>query len=434
MEIVRVGFRTLRSLYDVACDLDHFTVITGPNGSGKTNLVSAINLVGEIYRHGLEIAVSRAGGYDNLAHRRSRRATRPISIEVVAKLTAGEFGFTETESRGTTVPRDMEFEISHSFSFKTSSQSVLADYAVVEETITITNEDRLWLIVFRDGQGRVSYDYSPPSRFRRDEAVSRMFRPFSSDRAIKNIVERETPSSSLIFDAPLYLSGILRIFISRLARMRIFQISPSSVRAPGVATPNSELERYGENLPGASVWMKQKDPRAWAQVENLMRSIFPALESIDIAYTEDRRLVLQFKERDVQRNWSSSDLSDGTMQALALFVALYDRRTPLLVIEEPENSVHPWILRQFIDLCREAPKQIVLTTHSPVLLDYVSPNCIRLMTIGSGRSSLRRLLDYAPQVRDLIKEGEMTAFDVYDSGLIPDAMPLGFGPSTDEDE
>src|SRR4051812_17886352 len=88
MEVTRVHFEAFKSLYDVTCDLDHFTVITGSNGSGKSNLVDALNFLGEVYADGLEFAVSRAGGYDNIAHRRTRRAKRNISLEVEVRLDA----------------------------------------------------------------------------------------------------------------------------------------------------------------------------------------------------------------------------------------------------------------------------------------------------------------------------------------------------------
>jgi predicted ATP-binding protein involved in virulence len=112
-----------------------------------------------------------------------------------------------------------------------------------------------------------------------------------------------------------------------------------------------------------------------------------------------------------------------------MFTALYDRRSPMLVVEEPENSVHPWILRQFIDFCRDAPdKQILLTSHSPVLLNYVDPGIVRLIALSDGKSEVFRLIDMSPELGAAIISGGLSLFDFYDSGVLPQAVPRGLAP------
>ncbi len=223
-----------------------------------------------------------------------------------------------------------------------------------------------------------------------------------------------------------------------LAGTRVFQLSPYQCRGSGVSTPNAVLERHGENLPGAADHLRRNDRDGWRQVQSAMRTILPALVSIDIVHTEDRRLALQLREHGVGRAWNTGEVSDGTIQTLALLIALYDRRNPLLVIEEPENSVHPWILRTFLDLAKAAPgKQIVMTTHSPVLLNYVDPEIVRLVRMRNGRSEVSRLLSVSPDLRPLILAGELDLFDAYDSGVLVEAVPRGLAPSVgsqDEDE
>jgi len=194
-----------------------------------------------------------------------------------------------------------------------------------------------------------------------------------------------------------------------------------------VPSPNASLQRHGENLPAAADHLRRNDEEAWDLVETAMRLILPNLQAIDVRHTEDRRIAIHFRERGVSKAWHANEVSDGTIQALALFVALYDRRAPTLVVEEPENSVHFWILRQFVDLCRSLPaKQIVVTTHSPVLLNYVEPTRVRLMSIHEGRSHIRPLLEIAPQLRDVVLNGELSLFDAYDSGVVAEALPRGF--------
>jgi len=256
-----------------------------------------------------------------------------------------------------------------------------------------------------------------------------MTEPFGDSNFDRFIRERPFPRTSLVTEAMSY-SGASGTVIRAIGKTRLFQLSPYQCRTAGVPTPNAALERHGENLPGAADHLRRNAPDSWHRVQSAMRSIMPGLQGIAIAYTEDRRLALQFRESGIGRPWTTGEVSDGTIQALALFIALYDERNPLLVIEEPENSVHPWILRQFLDLCAEEKrKQIIVTTHSPVVLNYVDPASVRLMHMSEGRSQISPLLDLSPEVRDLVLSGEITLFDAYDSGVLQQAVPRGFAPN-----
>jgi len=68
----------------------------------------------------------------------------------------------------------------------------------------------------------------------------------------------------------------------------------------------------------------------------------------------------------------SSNISDGTLRIMAMASVLYGGFS-LVVLEEPENCVHPHLLGTLMDLARRAPSQVVMTTHSPYLLDHARP-------------------------------------------------------------
>jgi predicted ATPase len=157
-----------------------------------------------------------------------------------------------------------------------------------------------------------------------------------------------------------------------------------------------------------------------------MRNIIPGLSEVRTGFTHDRRLTLQFVEAGVGRPWTSEEVSDGTIQSLALFTVLHDPRAPLVFIEEPENSVHPWIVRAFVDACRNTKKEVVVTTHSPALIDYLKPDEITLVWRDAGRTELRRLVDLDPQAQELWAKGEASPFEILDSGWIRQGVPEGF--------
>lgn len=431
MQVTEVRFEAFKSLYDVTCSLDRFTVVTGPNGAGKSNLVDGLNFLGEVYGDGLEFAVGRSGGYDNIAHRRTRRAKRPVAISVKVRVSAADlrefpsrYPWLSVADEEEALADDYCLIYSHSFTLGTSSQALVSDFKVLTDHFEVSDSGGRMLLRAKRGQeGRIEV-----SRFKRrlPKLVRELLDPFTDTRFAAFLTERPQKPTQLLTDQFGY-AGLFSEIQRALGGTRVFQLSPYQCRTSGVPTPNAVLERHGENLPGAADHLVRNDRAAWAQVENAMRDIMPALEEIEIAYTEDRRLALQFRERGVGRPWNTNEVSDGTMQSMALFIALFDNRHPLLVIEEPENSVHPWILRRIVDLCQSenSPKQIIMTTHSPVLLDYVRPEVVRLMSIKNGRSTISRLIDVSVDLREQILEGSLGIFDVYDSGAIDSAVPRG---------
>ena len=66
------------------------TVITGPNGAGKSNLVEALTFLSECLAYDLEIAVARAGGYENIAFRGVDKNPEPVGCSFDAEFTLSE--------------------------------------------------------------------------------------------------------------------------------------------------------------------------------------------------------------------------------------------------------------------------------------------------------------------------------------------------------
>ena len=91
MRVERIHVEAFRSLYDVTVEPRALSVLVGANNAGKTNVVDAIQFLAEVTRHGLEAAVGRNGGYENIAYRRQRRTKRPVGFSVRARLDEERF-------------------------------------------------------------------------------------------------------------------------------------------------------------------------------------------------------------------------------------------------------------------------------------------------------------------------------------------------------
>jgi len=169
----------------------------------------------------------------------------------------------------------------------------------------------------------------------------------------------------------------------------------------------------------------RKNSTAWDQVMSVMRRVVPNLDDIRPGFTSDRRLALRFYEEGLSRPWSSEEISDGTLRSLALLATLFDPRSRLTLVEEPENSLHPWVIRQFVEACRQVrDKQVILTTHSPTLLDCLEPHEVVVVSREDGYTRLRRLSDLAPETVGLWRDGTAKLSEMLDAGLVPQAAPM----------
>lgn len=86
-------------------------------------------------------------------------------------------------------------------------------------------------------------------------------------------------------------------------------------------------------------------------------------------------------------------LSDGTLRALRLVVRLLDPATTVLLLEEPEASVHPGLLHRLLAEIEAytSDRQVVISTHSLAVVDWARPTDIRLVERNEGRTTVRPL-------------------------------------------
>lgn len=435
MRFTELGFEGFKSLKRVACKLDQVTVVTGPNGAGKSNLVEAFTLLSECFQFGLEFAVARAGGYENIAFRGVDKPPIPVGCAISAEFDISEISRSPRIYRGPTHYRRREpltIHMSYRFAIDHPPEADdPSDFQIVEEFLEFRDDRRSLFKVVREGGSAPRFRRASEIRDRK-HVLGEAFYPLSDDVVIQYAKSR-VDDTTLLVSVMDFGGSVVDLITRHLGQARFFQLTPQQCRQPGVSTPNARLDRYGENLPSVAEHLRKNNPESWSLIEGAMRTVLPQLESVGVEFTQDRRLALVFREHGLSRPWNANEVSDGTVQALALFVALFDQRSPILAVEEPENALHPWILRHFLDLCRtQAKKLILLTTHSPVVIDYTPPENLRIMWNRNGESQLSDVSTLNPDVIEMWKSGEVRSFDIYDSGLVREYLPEEYVTETVE--
>lgn len=437
MELQRLSVEAFRSLYEVTLAPSQFTVVVGANNAGKSNLGEAFEFLAEAHRHGLEIAVNRKGGFENIAHRKMRRTKRPMVFDTEVSFDVDDLPSVKREltrlrrqrarsktGKGGDVTGRVH--IHHRFEIEAVGQAIRADFAVRYESLVVTatqgTDDPVVGRVQRDAKGRLQFD---TPELEPESIMRTVFRGLSqeySDPLIGSLEPTDLVTGSLALFNP-----VVREFGRRLESINIYRLTPLECRKPGAPTPNPELELHGGNLPAVIDFMQRQVPAAWERTLTAMRAIVPGLSDIRTGFTHDRRLTLQFVEEGVGRPWTAEEISDGTIQSLARFAAVFDPRNPISFIEEPENAVHPWIVRGFVDACRSVDyKQVLITTHSPALIGYVSPDELLVVWRRDGRSHVSPMSELDPEALALWSAGKVSTFDLVDSGWLREAVPEAY--------
>lgn len=124
-------------------------------------------------------------------------------------------------------------------------------------------------------------------------------------------------------------------------------------------------------------------------------------------------------------------MSDGTLRALGLLAAVFQRPAPsLLVIEEPEATIHPEALGSILDVLRHAGRfmQVLVTTHSPDVLDakWIADRHLRIVNCDKGATRISRV---SPATREALSEHLMGAGELLRSNALTPADLFDQNPS-----
>jgi len=162
-----------------------------------------------------------------------------------------------------------------------------------------------------------------------------------------------------------------------------------------------------------------------------LRSFLPSLGSVVIHETPTGGCDFSFSFRDFVEPVPPPLLSDGTKLSLAYLVISELAVPPLILcLEEPENGYHPRRLHELMDMFvalayptdGTEPVQVLVSTHSPYLLDHFSgelERCIRIVEAADGRSTVTEWLERKAQLtpKQLAGTEEVSVGELWAQGL-----------------
>ncbi len=203
-----------------------------------------------------------------------------------------------------------------------------------------------------------------------------------------------------------------------VGRWGFFDPSPFLLRRDWTTVESGRLDPYGRNLGETLYVLDQSSPEALEKIVAATRAIVGLPSEIETRESEGRFYFLQ-NEPGLHYRVHQMGVSSGTLRMLALMTALLaETEANLMGIEEPENYVHPAALDAFAQYLLNARErvQFLVTTHSPLLLDYLNkPEAVRVVQRDKERGTIVLPQENLDGVRKALEESEFGLGQYYET-------------------
>jgi len=127
------------------------------------------------------------------------------------------------------------------------------------------------------------------------------------------------------------------------------------------------------------------------RLNHLMRSVFHDFKKFDVRAVGGGNISLAYRSTLLPIAIPSSLMSDGQLRFLGVMAVLLLPEPPnLIMIDEPEIGMHPKMIDVFAEVLQETAQctQVIITTHSPQLLDSLPADCILVAERIDNQSTL----------------------------------------------
>jgi predicted ATPase len=381
--ITRIEALNYRCLKYIRQDLGPLHVLVGPNASGKTTFLDVVAFLGTLVTDGPEDAVlERTQNFDDLVWgRHGDRFELAIQALIPERLRpdSRELEY-DTVRYEVAIGRGLSDEI-----------SVLHERVILETGLRLVNgqtsrglfpesktapeslcgrksQPNTRLVILNERQGIVHFYHETASSPGKLPAYrGPTFRLGPGRSALGNL-----PSDESAYPVATWLKELLSEGFQQIA------LNGQVLRKASPPLGVGGFRADGSNLPWLIHSLRRKSKKRFRDWINHLQTTLPDLEDIRTVERPDDRhryLMIRYRGGLEVPSWMASD---GTLRLLALTLPAYRRDfRGIYLIEEPENGIHPRAVEtMFQSLSSVYDAQILMATHSPVILSLADPSTV----------------------------------------------------------
>lgn len=404
MQLEKIKIGGFRNILEETISFKPITALVGLNGYGKSNVIDAIDF-----------------GFDFLHCSNQQKSSMMASKSLIPLLrtNAGkdyEFGMVlKLESEGHVYYADY----SYSFAWETNQSP-----ARIKTELLKVKEDfprkKYSTYISRNGE---SAQYKSSSSGRCDKSIT-----IENNALLMNKL--------LALDDLFFLDIVKQINNVQFFIERHLDASSSFGIEPFVIKGFQELELEGiRSIPRAIFFLKRDYSDKYELLVHAFKQLFPNVIDLnvqEIAINHDHADIkisedIPFVFTDNVYSMSIIDdrliqpirferLSDGTKRVFLMltYAIIADiKNLAVIAIEEPENSIHPSLFQSYLDVLTQLVNncKIVITSHSPYIIQYLDPNSIYIGMINeTGETNFKKIA--ASKIGRLMKDAS-----IYSSSL-----------------
>jgi predicted ATPase len=335
-----------KSLFDTEVDLEPLTVFIGPNGSGKSNICESLAVLSNFMQ--------------KLIDTKSNKQIITLFSDSLKSLSRNQ---PSIESKFWQGKQDyLSFAISSLTTTKTTASEK------VKKNLDIS----------------VHLDY-PERRIKVDNL----------EKSIDFICKTANPLREFLVSNQYSNSSLFKA----IRKVNVYDFVPTYLSSK--ISSSSSMDRTGQGIANTLLDILLANRDSFDELQERLTQLVPNIKKIVLPRGENQTFSLELVDRYSEHHIPASDISDGTLRILAFLTALYQENTPSIIcFEEIENGVHPWLLHKMIELLKIVstegitgkPVQVLITTHSPVLLNYVEPYQVRAVELDKeGKTQVHKL-------------------------------------------